>query len=215
MCTECPKQIKGWDPVDWNVPRPEVVHEFRRTLKNARDERPLQTFFEKHPVALLTGILKPHTAWVFRRLSLPLPGGGGGVPDFIICEWSSNGPTWTIVELESPRRSPVKRTGKSWICNHAIEQINDYRRYLGVHADFLRGLGWKGIHGNCDGVVVIGRRTDSKRVRLSRYLQDCRDSHIEIRSYDGLLEECAEMQQHIEQVRRGIQDVKHGRGAIT
>jgi hypothetical protein len=208
MGVGCPKQIAGQDPVDWNVPRPEVVHEFRWALKKAKDERPLQTFFEKNPVALLTGILKPHEAWVFPRPRLPLPGPGGVVPDFIICEWSSIGPAWTIVELESPTKSPITKCGKSRICDHAIEQITHCKIYLRDYAEYMRNAGWTGIHGNCEGVIVIGRREDRGRSQQSEYLQACREQHIEIMSYDRLLESCEEMQRHNAGVRLRIAEAK-------
>jgi hypothetical protein len=173
------------------------IADFREVLRNARDERPLQRFFEQNPVALLFGLVRPHTAWIIPHPSLPRPQGGGGVPDFIVCEWSSIGPKWTLIELESPKKSPVTKTGVSSICNHAVEQINDYRRYLRDNALFLRDNGWPDIHGECDGVVVIGRRTDTNRAGLSPKLVAFRRQAIDIVSYDRLLERCAEMQNFV------------------
>jgi hypothetical protein len=78
---------------------------------DAEDEKPLQLFFEENPVALLFGLVSPHTGWVIPRPRLSLPEGGGNIPDFIVCEWSSVGPRWIIVELESPKASPVNEGG--------------------------------------------------------------------------------------------------------
>jgi hypothetical protein len=196
--TWCPEKIAGLDSVGWNVNRPKLIANFRDVLWSTRDERPLQRFFEQNPVALLFGLVRPHTAWVIPHPSLPRPQGGGGVPDFIVCEWSSIGPKWILVELESPKKSPVTKTGVSAICNHAVEQINDYRRYLRDNALFLRDNGWPEIHGECDGVVVIGRRTDARRAELSPKLAAFKKQAIEIVSYDRLLEQCAEKQDSID-----------------
>jgi len=57
----CPEQIAGVDPIKWNLPRPNLVEEVRQTLDAARDEGPLQRFFEANPVALLTGLVRPNT----------------------------------------------------------------------------------------------------------------------------------------------------------
>jgi len=191
----CPKQIAGLDPTTWGIPCPELTREFSRVLENARGEKPLQMFFEAHPAALLTGLVKPHTGWVVPRPRLPEPDGGGWVPDFIICEWSSVGPDWFIVELKGPTRSPLTKTGSvSSICNHAAEQINNYRTFIRDHGYYLRANGWPKLHAECSGVIVIGRRDDPNRSNRTDKLEAFRRQRIEVASYDRLLEECKFMQ---------------------
>jgi hypothetical protein len=109
----CPDAIHGRAPLDWSVPRRGLVARFRNTLGNARDEKPMQKFFEKNPVALATGVVRPHQVWVFSRPALPKPEGGAWIPDFLVCEWSSIGPSWVIVELKSPTVSPITGRGIS------------------------------------------------------------------------------------------------------
>jgi antiviral defense system Shedu protein SduA len=116
------------------------------------------------------------------------------VPDFIVCEWSSVGPDWFIVELESPTQSPLTQRGISQICNHAVEQINDYRTYIEENGYFLRENGWPKLHGQGEGIVVIGRRTDPGRSEAGDRLRNFRRQRVEIVSYDRLLEECQSMQ---------------------
>jgi Domain of unknown function (DUF4263) len=198
VCTWYPDKIAGLDPVDWNVSRPDVVEKFRRVLSHAKDERPLQRFFEENPIALVAALVpKAHNVWVIPRPSLPLPQGGGGIPDFIVCEWSSIGPLWIIVELESPTKSPVIRTGLSRTCNFAIQQIEQYTTYLRDHASFLRNNGWPELHGDCRGVVVIGRRTDTGRLEHRLKLEAKRRAGIDIASYDRILEPFEEKQLRI------------------
>lgn len=185
----CPAQIAGREPVIWNVPRPELVSSFKTTLDQANDEKPLQKFFEDNPDVLLTGIVRPHTGWVIPRHSLPKPDGGSWVPDFVICEWTSVGPDWYIVELESPKKSPLKKDGDaSQICNHAADQINSYRAYIEQHGHILRGYGWPKLHGQAHGIIVIGRRSDPLRMRHPDRLRDFRRQQIEVMSYDRLFE---------------------------
>jgi hypothetical protein len=190
----CPKQIAGRDPIKWHVCRPELTHKFAGVLETAADERPLQTFFEDYPEALLTGLVRPHTGWVIPRPRLPKPDGGLWVPDFMICEWKSVGPDWFIIELESPTKSPVTQAGISQLCNHAAEQINSYKTYIRDHGSFLRENGWPKLHGECYGFIVIGRRSDPNRSRHADKLQAFERQRIEIVSYDRLLKECQSMQ---------------------
>jgi hypothetical protein len=193
-----PKQIAGYEPVHWHVHRPELVEKFSSTLEPAIDEKPLQMFFEEHPEALLTGLVKPHTGWVIPRPRWPKPDGGFLVPDFIVCEWKSVGPDWFIIELESPKSSPLTKSGDvSQICNHAVGQINDYRNYIQEHGHFLRGNGWPKLHGEFEGFVVIGRRTDPNRLEHPDKLQAFDRQKIEIVSYDRLLEEFRSMQSYL------------------
>jgi len=196
MVSWSPDTIAGLPPIAWNVPNPELIAQFLDVLQQARDEKPLQTFFEHHPVALLTGLVKPHRAWVIPKPKLPTPNGGGWVPDFIICEWPTVGPDWIIVELESPTKKPINKDGEvSAICNHAVEQINDYKTYLRDHAHFLRGDGWPKLHGECSGVVVIGRRGDRRRLAHAERLDAFKRQRIDIVSYDRLVDSCSTVMQ--------------------
>src|ERR1039458_323891 len=126
-----PEKIEGISPVRWGIPQPHLVAEFSQALQEAQDEGPLQRFFEATPIALLTGLLRPHhKAWVIPHPRFGKPDFTGWVPDFILCDWSSLGPQWLIVELESPCRNPATSKGLSATCNHAVQQINAYRTYL-------------------------------------------------------------------------------------
>jgi hypothetical protein len=125
----------------------------------------------------------------------------GWVPDFILCDWSSLGPQWLIVELESPRRNPAISKGLSATCNHAVQQINDYRTYLRDNSAFLRAEGFGDIHCECQGIVVIGRRSDRNRERQRARLEALRRDRIEIMSYDRLLDECRLMQEVVAGLR--------------
>jgi hypothetical protein len=193
-----PDRIGGMGPVTWNAFRPNVFEEFTQTLNGAVEEKPLQAFFERHPQALLAGLVAPHRTWVIPRPRLPKPTGEFWVPDFIVCDWTSVGPDWFIVELESPLARPLKEDGDfRRDCNHAIDQINSYRSFLEEHGHYLRTHGWPKIHGEFEGVIVIGRRTDPLRAEYPDRIRDGRRQKIEVMSYDRLLEGCARLQQTV------------------
>src|ERR1039458_3003294 len=110
-----PKTMMGREPVEYRKVPAGVLGDFTAALNEAessRDEKPMQLFFERNPVALLC-LLHPHQAWVFPRQTLSNPCGGGWQPDFLLCDWNSNGPEWTIVELESPSKKAVNSKGLS------------------------------------------------------------------------------------------------------
>jgi hypothetical protein len=190
-----PDKIAGNAPVTWGIPQPHLVEEFSQVLQTAKDEVPLQRFFETSPIALLTGLLRPHTAWVIPHPRFGKPDFTGWVPDFILCDWTSLGPRWLIVELESPRGNPATAKGLSATCNHAVQQINDYRTYLRDYSVFLKAEGFCEIHCECEGIVVIGRRSDRHREKRRARLDALRRQRIEIMSYDRLLAECQFMQE--------------------
>jgi hypothetical protein len=52
-------------------------------------------------------------------------------------------------------------------CNHALQQIRDYRRWLRDNALFEEKQGFKGLNADCEGWVVIGRR-DADRTELEQ-----------------------------------------------
>jgi hypothetical protein len=166
---------------------------FRQILDVARNEQ--------YPVILTTSIVCHRTTWVFPRKSLPKPEGGSWVPDFMLCDWTSVGPLWTIVELESPTARAINTKGISGICRHAQQQIEDYRNHLRKEAVFLRDAGLLGIHGKCHAWIVIGREEERSMSDCER-LAHLREYDIEVASYDRLLKDCEQRVRNQESSRR-------------
>ena len=194
----CPVEIRGTRKLHWNKPRRNLVANLRRTLQYARDERPLQEFFLKQPEAIVFGIYGgPHQVWVFPHPQFGTIEGLDSVPDFLICNWSSVGPEWIVVELESPTLNPINTKGISAICNHAVQQVNDYRKFFSEYVESLRNVGWIGLNGDCRGYVVIGRRWSRGSKKDVERLANFRKDKIEIVSYDRVLEKCSEMQRWV------------------
>jgi hypothetical protein len=185
-----PAEIRGAAPVVYHNLSPTLVEHFRRILEEAKDEKPLQQFFEEHPAMLLVGIVPAHRAWVFPRAALPKPEGGSWIPDFMICDWTSIGPLWAIVELESPTAHPINSRGISGIFHHAQQQIDNYRRHIANHAAFLRDGGWPISGERAAAWIVIGRRHEQQQALGVERLASLRQYAIEVASYDRLLSEC-------------------------
>jgi hypothetical protein len=182
-----PTTIREQAPVDWTVVSDTMLRKFKSILNSARNEKPLQELFEKYPAILIGSVIGPHTTWVFPRVRLPKPDGTLWVPDFMVCDWTSVGPQWTIVELESPTFRRATKDGTSATCVHAVQQVNDYRRHLREHPNLVRDGGFPGIEGYCDGLVVIGRTDEALTQIEANRLAEFRGQRIEIASYDRLL----------------------------
>jgi Domain of unknown function (DUF4263) len=203
-----PAEIRGSPPVVCDNLSLSSVEDFRRVLEAADDEEPLQQFFEQNSAMLVVGIVPPHREWVFPRAVLPKPEGGSWIPDFMICDWTSIGPSWTIVELESPTAQPINSRGISGICHHAQQQIEDYRRHLANHAAFLRDGGWP-ISGESPlAWIVIGRRHEQQQALGAERLASLRQYSIEVASYDRLLSECRFTVRGAENNRLKLEELK-------
>jgi hypothetical protein len=203
-----PDIIRGVPPIPYRKCTAELISEFRDVLEKAEDERALQQFFERNLAILLLGLVAAHRSWVFPRASLPKPEGGAWIPDFMICDWGSLGPRWTIVELESPRRSATTQSGSvSAICNHAREQIEDYRRHLKKHASLLRDGGWPIDGGKCRAWIVIGRRFEGRTELSVERLSSLRDYDIDVASYDRLVSECDYVVKAEQASKKGLEEL--------
>lgn len=172
--------------VEWLKPRdPRLLDELENTLNAAEDERPLQAFYEAHPY-LLAIAFRPHNCWVFPR---PRLGGGRHIPDFLYCDRDSLGYRWVLIELESPKEEATTQGESiSAKCQHAVEQILDYRGWLRDNA-LAEQREYPNISARCEGYVVIGRRDGARTDKEKRRLADFREQHIEVASYDRLVYE--------------------------
>jgi Domain of unknown function (DUF4263) len=188
-----PETIAGYAPLDYyGGSVRSLLTKFSVALEGAEDEAPLQKYFEANPLALVSLIGTPHTVWVLPRISLSKTLGGGFEPDFLICEWNSEGAEWSIVELESPTAKPINTRGFSRECRAAQRQIRDYRRFMKKNAQRLSGAGLP----CCDQVdrswILIGRTAKYNPEDRERLI-DLRTDDIEVASYDRVFANCSRM----------------------
>ena len=172
---------------------PIEVDAFLRVLNAAVDERPLQRFLEDNPSILVQPLAANHRGWVLPQKKL----GDQFVADFLACGLTSLGHEWLAIELENPHAPLFTKAGNpSAELTHAIRQIHDWRDFLSNNLEMARrarqmkGLGLRDISPEPLGLILIGRQagidrdTDQLRRRL------CKETRIEIRTYDYLVDAC-------------------------
>ena len=161
----------------------DIVAEFERVLADAVDERPLQSILALAPVLL--GLLAPPggSYWCLDRPQL----GAEYVPDFLLASATSVGFRWIAIELESPTAKALTKAGlPARKLADALGQIRDWRTWLMDNVAYARQeRGLKDIDGNCEAVVVIGRRSSLDPKQVNRYRAISTDG-ITVMSYDRL-----------------------------
>lgn len=159
--------------------------DFQRVLDKAIDERPLQEYLAKVP-SFLRGLLPTAVDfWCFDRPSF----GGELIPDFLLCYRNSRGLNWAYVELESPAKPPLIKSGRpSAKLTEALAQISDWRDWLRENIAYARThLGLRQIDAEAMGFVVIGRRSHIDPKHALRY-RSLSSAITTVMSYDRLLE---------------------------
>ena len=152
-------------------------------------ERDIQRVIDNYP-RLLTHRLTCEMGWVIPQKRL----GSEYVTDFLVSEELSPGFYWLAVELKSPRVQMFTKAGDpSRYLVHAIRQIQDWRAWLEHNQAYAArpreedGLGLVDISPRLPGLILIGRRCDTRRETNNLRRQLMADHRIEIRSYDSLV----------------------------
>ncbi len=204
-----PETILGRKSVNYVGASASLLRKFRAALAKAelaRSEKPMQVFLEENPITLLS-LVSPHTSWVFPRLALQEAFGGGWEPDFLVCDWTSLGPEWTIVEIESPTKQPISRRGPSKTLETAHQQIRDYRDALKRHSERHQGEALYG-HRQKHSWIIVGRRQAEQTILERDRLASRRDDGIEVASWDRLLDCCKQMVEYRTLVRKQARTLK-------
>lgn len=191
---QIPTKMMERQPVEYTTVTKNVLRRFKTALKTAescRSEKPMQEVLEVNPLVLVS-FVSPHRVWVFPRQALGKALGGGWQPDFLVCDWNSNGPEWTIIELESPSARAVNSGGISDKLRKAQQQVSDYRRHLKENWKDLQLNGLVGSHRQGRSRIVIGRR-EKYDTRDRERVIDLRNDDIEVASYDRLYDQLREM----------------------
>ena len=164
-------------------PASDIVDEFERVLADALDERPMQRFLASAPVLLGPTAPPGASYWCLDRPQL----GAEFVPDFLLASSTSAGFRWVAIELESPTVKALTKAGlPARKLADALGQIRDWRTWLTDNIAYARQeRGLTDIDGNCDAVVVIGRRSSLDPRQIKKYRALSRDGII-VMSYDRL-----------------------------
>lgn len=174
-------------------PKRDAIIQLEMLVQSNPKEIALQRFLEANPSLFYSFMRTGHGNWVFPQLPL----GKDFVPDFLYCAGNSGGPTWTLVELESPRQKPFLKDGNfSESLRTALNQVRDWRRYISDNHYILRkpksegGQGLFLLRPRSFARIIIGRRPDKYPTRYQRLRQEIReDENIEVISYDTFVEE--------------------------
>lgn len=177
----------------WKItfpPIPAAIEALRDALERADRESVMQRVLEKHPALLGGAVVGNHATWVRPQVQL----GNNYMADFMIAGYSSQGIRWVAVELESPlhRLTNPKNKRATSALRHAVDQIEDWRKWLTTNLSYARaareadGLGLPGITAELPGLVIIGREDGDDPSADIRDLYRQR-SHIQVRTYDWLM----------------------------
>ena len=177
--------------VIWDRVSAEACDALEEILGTSSREEDVHRFLAERPEFLVQTLGGGHGRFQLSKVAL----GNQFVADFLIAEASSIGMEWYLVEIEKPNL-PLEREDGSfrYELNHAIDQIKDWRTWIGNNRDYARrpqdqgGLGLVGIDSGSPGLVIGGRRHDySARFNEFRR-QTARDQRILVHSYDWLLD---------------------------
>lgn len=164
-------------------PSAENLADFEAVLADASDERPIQTLLTSCPVLLGPLVPPGGTYWCLDRPRL----GAEYVPDFLLATVTSVGFRWLAIELESPVAKALTQRGlPARKLAEALGQVRDWRVWLSENVSYARDeRGLKDIDGNCDAVVVIGRRSTLDPKQITRY-RALSTNGLTVMSYDRL-----------------------------
>ncbi len=158
---------------------------FKDELEKAEDEKPLQEVLETTPSLLRSLTLNTSDFWCFGEPSL----GGELYPDFLLCCEHSGGFEWTFVELESPTKPALIKSGlPAEKLRFAQGQINDWRIWLRQNIAYAQShLGFRGIHAEGQAWIVIGRRSMISPKHALKY-QELSTNNLRVISYDRFID---------------------------
>lgn len=141
----------------------------------------------------LLSVLK-NNSFLFYELSLrkksvqpifhEVPFGNELICDFAWLNDNSDGPEWTLIEIEKPKLDLFKKSKEpTYLLNHAIEQIKSWRRYFDENPSEKRRI--FGAVGRFRYILVAGNSKDWSKEKLAKWRIDHnKNSNIEIRSSD-------------------------------
>ncbi len=177
--------------VIWDRVSVDACDALEKILNTSSREEDVHRFLAEHREFLVQTLGGGHGRFQLSKVAL----GNQFVADFLIAEASSIGVEWCLVEIEKPNL-PLEREDGSFRheLNHAIDQIKDWRTWIGNNRDYARrppeqgGLGLVGIDSGSPGLVIGGRRHKYSARFNDFRRQTARDQRILVHSYDWLLD---------------------------
>jgi hypothetical protein len=193
---------------EFYAPRPfpiaGLAERLEKVLDGASREEDIQKFLSDNPFILAEQL--PHCHYVIPKFRF----GGEYVSDFLLPEMASSGTTWVLVELEPVNAQLVTASGQlAERVRVGVQQVRDWRDWLlnnrdmAIRARSKNGLGLSEIE-DVWGWVVVGRRGQVNQ-RFNQLRNQIRnDSHIEVMTYDRILERFGARARHWESWEKGL-----------
>jgi hypothetical protein len=93
------------------------------------------------------------------------------IPDFLISVRNSQGLQWTCIELESPTKKALTKSGVMTAkLSQAVGQISDWKDWLRDNIAYAQAeLGLKEISNELEAWIIIGRRANMSEAQRKRY----------------------------------------------
>ncbi|KJH71686.1 hypothetical protein UH38_11575 [Aliterella atlantica CENA595] len=141
-----------------------------------------------------------HRSWIIPQARIKPSGftnGPGLRPDYLFAGENSDGVTWWVVDLKSPKDTLYKENGDGRIVEtdklrNAISQVDDYITYCTKHQGSIRNTLELTSFSSPYGIIIMGREAELKRDlrKQERKAQFNRRTHtIQIRTFDAFVRE--------------------------
>ena len=105
-------------------------------LRNGWGERQFQNYLGKHPHLLVGRYRTGHGTYALFEPQL----GSQYRVDWAVASGSSGGPSWELIELETPQGLPFRKNGHlSAATRRGVEQLQDWRIWLRANVGYGRG----------------------------------------------------------------------------
>lgn len=141
-----------------------------------------------------------HGNWIIPQAKIKPSGfanGSGLIPDYLFAGDNSDGVTWWVVELKSPKDKLYKENSEGRIeesdkLRTAINQVGEYINYCTEQQGFIReALGLTSFTSPY-GIIIMGREAELKkdpRKQACKSQYNRRTHTIQIRTFDALIRE--------------------------
>jgi hypothetical protein len=180
------------------------IQDLETLLSNNASEKKIQKYLETNKALLAVLLSLHHTGhngtWVVSRQAIRNKIKGqnirGLIPDFIICGRNSDGFSYWVVEIKSPKESIFTANSSNEIyfsseVNKGICQLIEYVDFCDEQQSFLRDQYKFQELRSPNGMLIVGRESeldqDPRKQKMKSAWNRIVGSRLEIRSYDWLL----------------------------
>lgn len=184
--------------------------DFKSLIENEANERDVDKFIKENPQILIpilfsNRVLNSFGFWFLpKQMIKPKVGNNKGmIPDFILGGENSDGFSWTVIELKSPKDEIFKKDKNnnlyyfSSAANKGVFQLIEYVDCCEEEQAFLRDSFNLNDFRKPNGILLIGREFEFSKSKRKKKIKAAwnriNDKYIEIRTYDWLIRNLNEL----------------------